>query len=219
MTSSGTPTDNDGTRAPRAAASPAARAAAIAAGVIVIGAVFIAWSHRFHVTVPVVIMTLGWIAVVSTVYTLIRIGTTASEHDPDEVAWWKPTGKREELEREKRSLLKAIKEIEFDREMGKMTDADAAEILRVYRGHAIEVIKALDHVDSGGPRSVREEIEREVKARLAVTATKPGASKPGKGKPGKGGTPAEVAAEPVAEAPPPPADAAADSTSAKESAS
>lgn len=208
MTSSGTPTDTDGMRARRSATS---RAVAIVAGVVLLGAVFIAWSHRFHVTVPVVIMTLGWIAVVSTVYTLIRIGTTASERDPDEVAWWKPTGKREELEREKRSLLKAIKEIEFDREMGKMSDADAAEILRVYRGHAIEVIKALDHVDSGGPRSVREEIEREVKARLAVTATKPTKK--------KAGNAAEVA-EPATEVPAaPPPDAAADDKPAKESAS
>jgi hypothetical protein len=192
MTSSGTPTDSSGARTRRL------RAAAIVAGVILVGAVFIAWSHRFHVTVPVVVMTLGWIAVVSAVYTLIRIGTTASDHEADDAAWWKPTGKREELEREKRSLLKAIKEIEFDREMGKMSETDAAEILRVYRGHAIEVIKALDHVDSGGPRSVREEIEREVKARLAVSASKP-AKGPAKNK-------AKAAeAEPVA---PPPADTA-----------
>jgi hypothetical protein len=203
MTSSGTPTDSSGARTRRL------RAAAIVAGVILVGAVFIAWSHRFHVTVPVVVMTLGWIAVVSAVYTLIRIGTTASDHEADDAAWWKPTGKREELEREKRSLLKAIKEIEFDREMGKMSETDAAEILRVYRGHAIEVIKALDHVDSGGPRSVREEIEREVKARLAVSASKP-AKGPAKNK-------AKAAeAEPVA---PPPADAAGNDDAAKESAS
>jgi hypothetical protein len=194
MTSSGTPTDSSGARTRRL------QAAAIVAGVILVGAVFIAWSHRFHVTVPVIVMTLGWIAVVSAVYTLVRIGTAASEHEADDAAWWKPTGKREELEREKRSLLKAIKEIEFDREMGKMSDTDAAEILRVYRGHAIEVIKALDHVDSGGPRSVREEIEREVKARLAVSA-----SKPAKG-PAQAKNKAKAAeAEPVA---PPPADTA-----------
>jgi hypothetical protein len=192
MTSSGTPTDSSGARTRRL------QAAAIVAGVILVGAVFIAWSHRFHVTVPVIVMTLGWIAVVSAVYTLIRIGTTASEREADDASWWKPTGKREELEREKRSLLKAIKEIEFDREMGKMSETDAAEILRIYRGHAIEVIKALDYVDSGGPRSVREEIEREVKARLAVSASKP-AKGPAKNK-------AKAAeAEPVA---PPPADTA-----------
>jgi hypothetical protein len=206
MTSSGTPTDSSGARTRRL------QAAAIVAGVILVGAVFIAWSHRFHVTVPVIVMTLGWIAVVSAVYTLVRIGTTASEHEPDDAAWWKPTGKREELEREKRSLLKAIKEIEFDREMGKMSDTDAAEILRVYRGHAIEVIKALDHVDSGGPRSVREEIEREVKARLAVSA-----SKPAKGQAKNKAKAADVA-EPV---PPPPADTAGseDVATGKESAS
>jgi hypothetical protein len=135
---------------------------------LVLGWVYIAWMHRFHVTVSTVVMSLGWAAVVLTAYLLVRIGLAAAFDDPDQEAWWRPVGKRDELEREKRSLLKAIKELEFDREMGKMTDADAAEIVRVYRAHAIEVIKALDHLESGGPKDIRDEIERELRARQAV---------------------------------------------------
>ena len=143
---------------------------------MVVGWVYIAWMHRFHVTVSTVVMSLGWGAVIMTAYLLVRIGLAAAIDDPDQEAWWRPVGKRDELEREKRSLLKAIKELEFDREMGKMTDVDAAEIVRVYRAHAIEVIKALDHLESGGPKDVRDEIERELRARQAV------ASKPAKRK-------------------------------------
>jgi hypothetical protein len=142
--------------------------ALIALAIVAVGCLFILGSHRFHVTVPVVVLSLGWLAVVSSVYFLFRVGSAASDDDAEETLWWRPVGRRDELEREKRSLLKAIKEIEFDREMGKMTEGDAAEIVRVYRAHAIEVIKALDHLESGGPRSIRDEIERELRARMAV---------------------------------------------------
>jgi hypothetical protein len=157
---------------------------AVAAVVIATGWVFIAWSHRFHVTVPVAVLSLGWLAVVAAVYTLFRTGVSASDDDVDTVAWWRPTGKRDELEREKRSLLKAIKEIEFDREMGKISEPDALELIRSYRIHAIEVIKAIDEIDAGGRGSVRDEIEREVRARLAVgvAAAKRKANGAGKGK-------------------------------------
>jgi hypothetical protein len=114
------------------------------------------------------VLSLGWLAVVAAVYTLFRTGTSASEDDTDTVIWWRPTGKRDELDREKKSLLKAIKEIEFDREMGKISEADARDLIRSYRMHAIEVIKAIDELDAGGRGSVRDEIEREVRARLAV---------------------------------------------------
>lgn len=162
----------------RAVAPPRPRSlvrliAAIAVTVIIaMGWLFVLAMHRFHVTVPVIVMSLGWAAVILSAYLLIRIGMAAAHDEDDHDAWWRPLGKRDELEREKRSLLKAIKEIEFDREMGKMTDADAAEIVRVYRAHAIEVIKALDHLETGGPKDVRDEIERELRARQAV-ASKP----------------------------------------------
>jgi len=75
---------------------------------------------------------------------------------------------RGDLIREKKSLLRAIKDIEFDRDLGKMSDAEAGEILRVYRSRAIEIIKQLesDGLDDE-TLSPDELIERELSARLA----------------------------------------------------
>ena len=143
----------------------------VAALAVLIGWIFVGWHERFRMTPPTVFLCLGWLAVVESVLFLWRTGfVTAEELDDADVRWWRPRGEREELEREKRSLLKAIKEIEFDREMGKTTEQDAGQIVRMYRARAIDVIKAIDELDGanadGG--SVREEIERELRARLEV---------------------------------------------------
>jgi hypothetical protein len=78
-------------------------------------------------------------------------------------------GKLEELEHQKRALFKAIKEVEFDQQMGKQSEADARAMIAVYRAAAIEVIKA---IESGGKvvagLTAREQIEQEVRARLQL---------------------------------------------------
>jgi zinc ribbon protein len=55
------------------------------------------------------------------------------------------TGKRrKELEREKQALLKALKELDFDHQMGKVSDKDFADISSTYRARAIRVMRQLD---------------------------------------------------------------------------
>ena len=55
------------------------------------------------------------------------------------------TGKRrKELEREKQALLKALKELDFDHQMGKVSDKDFADISATYRARAIRVMRQLD---------------------------------------------------------------------------
>src|SRR5678816_990784 len=168
MTSSVTPTD--GPEGSRPAMDPDRRVRlAVIAAALVAGWGFILWAHRFRFAAPVVFLWLGWLAVVAGVHYLWRTGTATADPTDEDAAWWRPTGARDELEREKRSLLKAIKEVEFDLQTGKMTEKDAQEIMRVYRGRAIEVIKAIDELDAtGGKRSARQQIERELKARLAI---------------------------------------------------
>jgi hypothetical protein len=81
------------------------------------------------------------------------------EPPPTEVAV--ATGRRKkELEREKASLLKALKELEFDHEMRKVSDADFAEIGGAYRARAIRVLRQLDDRDVDYARLVEEEIAR-----------------------------------------------------------
>ena len=140
--------------------------------VLVVGWFFILWQNRFHITAPVVFVCLGFLAAVFVIVNLWRTGATVAEDD-DDAAWTRPLGAHDELEKEKKSLLKAIKEAEFDREMGKLSAADADSLIKSYRARAIDVIKALEGYENESA-SIREKIEKEVKARLEVAqAAKP----------------------------------------------
>jgi hypothetical protein len=113
---------------------------------------------------------IGWGAILLTGHFLWVAGTAAATESPGgEDVGFEVVGRSEELNQEKRALLKALKEVEFDREMGKMSEADASEISRAYRKRAIEIIKELERrqgADEGETPS--EAIERELKARLMV---------------------------------------------------
>src|SRR5689334_3088955 len=143
-----------------------------ALAVLFVGWVFIAWQNHFHISAPLVMVCLAFLAVVATVYNLWRTGAAAvSTHDDGvDSTWAKPAGQLGELEREKRTLLKAIKEAEFDHQMGKLSKHDAEEMIRVYRARAIEVIKDIDHLGLGAAGTPREQIMREVRARLELDA-------------------------------------------------
>jgi hypothetical protein len=141
----------------------------VARGALVLGWIFILWQNNFHITPAVVIIGLGYLAVVATVANLWRVGASAvAPEDNSADAWTRPIGAKGELEREKKTLLKAIKEAEFDHAMGKLSKADADELIRMYRTRAIEVIKELEAMQAGAAASPREQIKREVQARLAV---------------------------------------------------
>jgi hypothetical protein len=73
------------------------------------------------------------------------------------------------LEREKALALRALKELEFDRSMGKLSQADFDEMAGRLRARALSFMKQLDE-DASGYRSV---IERELQARLASAPAKP----------------------------------------------
>ncbi len=139
--------------------------------VLVVGWGFIAWQNNFHVTPPLVFVALGYLAVVLTTYNLWRTGAAAVAHndeDDGDASWGKPTGALGELDREKRTMLKAIKEAEFDQAMGKLSRADAEQMIQMYRARAIEVMKEIEQLELGAAGTVRERILREVKARVAL---------------------------------------------------
>jgi hypothetical protein len=146
------------------------RGSALAA--LLIGWLFIAWNNHFHITAPLVFVCLGYLAVVATVYNLWRTGAAAvaGADDDGDSTWAKPAGALGELEREKRTLLKAIKEAEFDHQMGKLSQRDVDDMIRTYRARAIEVIKEIDRLGHGAVGSKREQIMREVRARLELEA-------------------------------------------------
>ena len=138
------------------------------------GAFFILHVNRYHITVPVFMLWLGWFGVLATVDLLWSAGAALGEGGGESI---EISGLRQrELLSEKKSLIRAIKEIEFDRDLGKMSPEDAKEIMRFYRARAIEVIKELDGKDDA-ELSIAERIERDVQARLAVQVPKKKAKK------------------------------------------
>jgi hypothetical protein len=154
------------------AGAPSWASLAGAGALLIIGWGFILMANGFHLTAPVVFVCLGYLAGVAAVYSLFRTGAAATgAEDGDEAGWGRPVGARAELEREKKALLKAIKEAEFDLQMGKLSKADAEAMIGAYRAQALAVIREIDRKD-GDAASVREQIDREVRARLAVAKPK-----------------------------------------------
>jgi hypothetical protein len=68
------------------------------------------------------------------------------------------------LVREKGLVLRALKDLEFDRSMGKVSQADFDEMARRLRARALSLMQQLDE-DATGYRTI---IERELAARLAA---------------------------------------------------
>jgi uncharacterized membrane protein len=79
---------------------------------------------------------------------------------------------RAALERDKALTLRAIKELEFDHAMGKVSDTDFQEMGNRLRARAMRLIRQLD----SGSERYRELIERELGARLGKRAAKAGAN-------------------------------------------
>jgi len=71
---------------------------------------------------------------------------------------------REALDREKMLVLRSIKELEFDRAMGKLSEKDFDEMGGRLRARALSLMKQLD-IGGGGYTA---EIERELATRAAV---------------------------------------------------
>lgn len=71
-------------------------------------------------------------------------------------------GRIRDLQREKVSVLKAIKEVEADFQMRKISESDYEEMTQRYRNRALRIIRELEAGDD-----VRGLIELELKARLA----------------------------------------------------
>jgi hypothetical protein len=69
---------------------------------------------------------------------------------------------RAAIEREKNMVLRSIKELEFDRAMGKLDEHDYEEMSARLRSRAVRLMQQLDSTTSG----YREIIERELVARL-----------------------------------------------------
>jgi hypothetical protein len=72
-------------------------------------------------------------------------------------------GAPSKVEEEKRSVLRALKDLEYERGVGKISPEDYAELLAKYRAEAKRLIQSVD--DALGP--ARQEVEKALEQRLA----------------------------------------------------
>ena len=144
-------------------------AVAVAAAVVAAFVVVLLASYRMRPTPAAVFLALGWASLVAAGWFLARSVSVLEGTETSWLADEERVGGRmlAELLREKRLLLKAIKEIEFDQAMGKLGDADAAAAIARYRTRALEIIAATGAAPDG---EARAEVERELARRLATTA-------------------------------------------------
>jgi len=126
--------------------------------------------YDFRPTAGTVILSLGWVSILATGYFLVRAVSSFDLHVGSGVAGDLTAGRRVELEREKKLLVKAIKEAEFDRDSGKLDGGEAADAIARYRARAVEILRVLDE---GPSRQYEALIEKELARRLAVTSTEP----------------------------------------------
>ena len=71
-------------------------------------------------------------------------------------------GAPSKVEEEKRAVLRALKDLEYERGVGKISPEDYAELLAKYRAEAKRLIQSVD--DALGP--AREEVEKALEQRL-----------------------------------------------------
>ena len=135
----------------------------VGALVVVVGVVFIVLSYR-RPTIGTIFLALGWASIVAFYFFAVQ-AARALFRDEDVLHFGSADDQqRADLEREKRALLKAIKEVEFDQATGKIDDADAEAQIAIYRARAIEVMSSLE---SEAPKKYVDLVEEELKKRLA----------------------------------------------------
>jgi hypothetical protein len=95
---------------------------------------------------------------------------------PDMEAFREPLSERARAatEREKALVLRSLKELEFDKAMGKLSDRDFDEMAGRLRARAVALMKQLQESEGG----YRVMVERDLKARLATPPPVPAPAVP-----------------------------------------
>ena len=139
--------------------------------VLVAWALFLAFGLKARIGLSSVTLFLTGAALLCSAWWLYRSFAALAANPPATSATRLGGAARRELERDKRNLLKAIKELEFDHSMGKLSDADFQDLIRRYRQGAMAVMRRLDE----GAVTYRALIDREVQRRLGTAAAGPAA--------------------------------------------
>ena len=148
-----------------AASQPSRRSLILPAWVLVGiagGIAFGTMSGDLQMGAPLIILGLGGMALMLTGYAGFRLFDPLLRREVQLEAPDDP-GRLRDLEREKQLVLKAIKEIELDFQMKKISETDHRDLVRRYRTRAMRIIAQLEAGDD-----YRSLIEQELKHRLGA---------------------------------------------------
>lgn len=131
-----------------------------------IGATIVVFMSRGQSPAAIVLLSLSIFAAAFVGLAALRAFMPLTGHVPDDSAELLGGRTRAALEREKALVLRSIKELEFDRGMGKVSDKDFAEMSARLRARAARLMRQLD-----AGSVYRDEIEQEVAKRLGAAAS------------------------------------------------
>jgi hypothetical protein len=135
----------------------------IVSAVVALGVGIYAWSSLGRFTASSLFLVFA-AAALAWVLWLVFSTARALTKEPEREEAARTTGRRKkQLEREKQMVLKALKELEFDFKMGKVSQTDFDEISGNYRKRAMRVMRQLDM--TGDETDYRKLVERDVATR------------------------------------------------------
>jgi hypothetical protein len=112
---------------------------------------------------PLVILSLGGMTLGLSGLALFRVLDPLLRNEAELALEPHAPARVRHLEREKQSVLKAIREIDLDYQMRKISETDYRELANRYRNRAMRLIREIDAGDD-----YRALIEAELKSRLAA---------------------------------------------------
>jgi len=83
----------------------------------------------------------------------------------------KPPSRREVLEQERRAVISAIRELDFDHRTGKIAEEDYRRLREVQVARGAQILRELDALSAGDAPDGTHEIDSEIEARVARLRT------------------------------------------------
>jgi hypothetical protein len=145
------------------AARPRLRGTAVALGGTAAAVLYGRFGAGLEFGAALVVLALGGLALALCGLALYRVLDPLFREDAGLVEGPRAPVRRRELEREKQLVLKAIREVEHDYQMRKVSEADYKEMTQRYRARAMRLLQEIDAGDD-----FRVLIEQELKSRLAA---------------------------------------------------
>ena len=137
-----------------------------------IGATIAVFMARGESPAAVIMISLTIFAAAAVGIAALRTFLPLTQKAPTDAARILGGRTRAALEREKTLLLRSIKELEFDRAMGKVSERDFVEMSGRLRARAVRLMRQLD-----AGAGYRSDIEREITKRIGHPAQSSGGSK------------------------------------------